>query len=109
LRITGGEPLVRKNVMQLFERLGARIGSGLKEVTLTTNGSQLANYAQGLHDAGVRRVNVSLDTRDPELFRRVTRWGDLAKVMAGIEAAAKAGLEIKINKAGVEGLNEGEI
>jgi GTP 3',8-cyclase len=109
LRITGGEPLVRKNVMRLFERLGARIGNGLKEVTLTTNGSQLAHYAQGLHDAGVKRVNVSLDTRDPELFRRVTRWGDLAKVMAGIEAAAKAGLKVKINTVALKGVNEDEI
>jgi GTP 3',8-cyclase len=109
LRITGGEPLVRKNVMRLFERLGARLGHGLKEVTLTTNGSQLANYAQGLRDVGVRRINVSLDTRDPELFHRVTRWGDLAKVMAGIEAAAKAGLEIKINAVALKGLNEEEI
>src|SRR6478609_8541245 len=72
LRITGGEPLVRKNVMTLFERLGRRIGDGLKEVTLTTNGSQLARYAQGLADAGVRRVNVSLDTLDPALFHRIT-------------------------------------
>ena len=109
LRITGGEPLVRKNVMRLVERLGAHIGRGLKEVTLTTNGSQLANYAQALHDAGVRRVNVSLDTRDPELFRRITRWGDLAKVMAGIEAAAKAGLAIKINTVALKGLNQDEI
>ncbi|MGZ5928935.1 MAG: GTP 3',8-cyclase MoaA [Rhizomicrobium sp.] len=109
LRITGGEPLVRKNVMRLFERLGRRIGNGLKEVTLTTNGSQLAQHAQGLRDAGVRRVNVSLDTRDPERFRRVTRWGELAKVMAGIEAAAKAGLEIKINTVALKGVNEDEI
>ena len=109
LRITGGEPLVRKNVMRLFERLGRRIGDGLKEVTLTTNGSQLAQHAQGLRDAGVRRVNVSLDTRDPERFRRVTRWGELTKVMAGIEAAAKAGLEIKINTVALKGVNEDEI
>jgi cyclic pyranopterin phosphate synthase len=109
LRITGGEPLVRKNVMQLFERLGARLGQGLKEITLTTNGSQLAHYAQGLHDTGVRRVNVSLDTRDPDQFRRVTRWGELTKVMAGIEAAAKAGLKIKINTVALKGLNEDEI
>ena len=109
LRITGGEPLVRKNVMWLFERLGARIGHDLKELTLTTNGSQLATYAQGLSDAGVRRVNVSLDTRDPDLFRRITRWGDLAKVMKGIEAAAKAGLKIKINAVALRGLNEDEI
>ena len=109
LRITGGEPLVRKNVMWLLERLGGRIGHGLKELTLTTNGSQLANYAQGLHDAGVRRVNVSLDTREADLFRRITRWGDLAKVMAGIEAAAKAGLKIKINTVALKDLNEEEI
>ena len=109
LRITGGEPLVRKNVMTLFERLGRRIGDGLKEVTLTTNGSQLARYAQGLADAGVRRVNVSLDTRDPELFRRITRWGELPKVMGGIEAAAKAGLKIKINTVALKGQNEDEI
>ena len=109
LRITGGEPLVRKNVMRLFERLGRRIGDGLKEVTLTTNGSQLAQHAQGLRDAGVRRVNVSLDTLDPERFRRVTRWGELTKVMAGIEAAAKVGLEIKINTVALKGVNEDEI
>jgi GTP 3',8-cyclase len=109
LRITGGEPLVRKNVMQLFERLGGRIGKGLKELTLTTNGSQLAQYAQGLRDAGVRRVNVSLDTLDPDLFHRITRWGELPKVMRGIEAAAKAGLEIKINTVALKGLNEEEL
>ena len=109
LRITGGEPLVRKNVMRLFERLGARLGRGLKEITLTTNGSQLATYARALHDAGVRRVNVSLDTRDPELFRRVTRWGELSKVMAGIDAAAKAGLAVKINTVALKGLNQAEI
>ncbi|HEY4274047.1 MAG TPA: GTP 3',8-cyclase MoaA [Rhizomicrobium sp.] len=109
LRITGGEPLVRKNVMTLFERLGARLGNGLKELTLTTNGSQLPQYAQGLRDAGVRRVNVSLDTRDPDLFRRVTRWGDLDKVLKGIEAAQKAGLQVKINAVALKGLNEDEI
>ena len=109
LRITGGEPLVRKNVMMLFERLGRRIGDGLKEVTLTTNGSQLARYAQGLADAGVRRVNVSLDTLDPDLFRRITRWGELPKVMEGIEAATKAGLKIKINTVALKGQNEDEI
>jgi cyclic pyranopterin phosphate synthase len=109
LRITGGEPLVRKNVMWLLERLGSRIGHGLKELTLTTNGSQLAGYAQGLYDAGIRRVNVSLDTRDADLFRRITRWGDLAKVMAGIEAAAKAGLKLKINTVALKDLNQEEI
>jgi cyclic pyranopterin phosphate synthase len=109
LRITGGEPLVRKHVMTLFERLGARLGRGLKELTLTTNGSQLAHFAQGLHDAGVRRVNVSLDTRDPDLFRRITRWGDLSKVLKGLEAARKAGLRVKINTVALKGLNENEI
>ncbi len=109
LRITGGEPLVRKNVMMLFERLGRRVGDGLKEVTLTTNGSQLARYAQGLADAGVRRVNVSLDTLDPDLFRRITRWGELPKVMEGIDAATKAGLKIKINTVALKGQNEDEI
>ncbi|MGH6828676.1 MAG: GTP 3',8-cyclase MoaA [Rhizomicrobium sp.] len=109
LRITGGEPLVRKNVMWLFEHLGQRIGHGLKEITLTTNGSQLSTYAKALFDAGVRRVNVSLDTRNAELFRRVTRWGELGKVMAGIEAAAKAGLKLKINTVALKDLNEDEI
>lgn len=109
LRITGGEPLVRRNVMWLIERLGSRIGHGLKELTLTTNGSQLSAHAQGLYDAGVRRLNVSLDTRDPDLFHRITRWGELGKVMAGIESAAKAGLKIKINTVALKDLNEDEI
>src|SRR5215472_7290734 len=98
LRITGGEPLVRRNVMSLFERLGDQIGrSNLKEVTLTTNGSQLARFAGNLVSAGVKRVNVSLDTRDPDTFRAVTRWGELAKVLDGIDAADAAGLAVKIN------------
>jgi GTP 3',8-cyclase len=109
LRLTGGEPLVRKNVMWLFEKLGTRLGHGLKELTLTTNGSQLSTYAKALYDAGVRRVNVSLDTLDPDLFHRITRWGDLGKVIAGIEAAAKAGLKLKINTVALKDLNEGEI
>jgi cyclic pyranopterin phosphate synthase len=109
LRITGGEPLVRRNVMQLFERLGAHIGKGLEEVTLTTNGSQLGKYAAALFAAGVRRVNVSLDTRDPDLFRGITRRGDLAGVLAGIDKAAAAGLQIKINTVALRGLNEQEI
>jgi cyclic pyranopterin phosphate synthase len=109
LRITGGEPLVRKNVIRLFERLGARIGHGLEEVTLTTNGSQLGKYAAALFAAGVRRVNVSLDTKDPDLFHRITRWGDLSKVLAGIDAAADAGLKIKINTVALRGCNEQEI
>jgi cyclic pyranopterin phosphate synthase len=109
LRITGGEPLVRRNVMSLFEGLGTHLGKGLDEVTLTTNGSQLATFARALADAGVKRVNVSLDTRDPERFRQITRWGDLGKVLAGIDAAAAAGLKIKINTVALKGVNEFEI
>src|SRR5262249_49674900 len=92
LRITGGEPLVRKNVMGLIERLGARLGHGLKELTLTTNGSQLARFAPALKAAGIARINVSLDTLDPAKFRAVTRWGELSKVLDGIDAAQAAGL-----------------
>ena len=110
LRITGGEPLVRRNVMQLFERLGAHIGKdGLREVTLTTNGSQLSRFARDLAAAGVKRVNVSLDTRDAEKVRRITRWGDLSKVLAGIDAAEDAGLKVKINTVALKGVNEDEI
>ena len=109
LRITGGEPLVRRNVMGLFEKLGARLGHGLKELTLTTNGSQLSRYAKDLHAAGVRRVNVSLDTRDPQKFRDITRWGDLSKVLAGIDAAQAAGLAVKINMVALKDINEDEI
>jgi cyclic pyranopterin phosphate synthase len=109
LRITGGEPLVRRNVMRLFERLGERIGHGLDELTLTTNGSQLARFAEALFAAGVRRVNVSLDTLDTAKFKAITRWGDLSKVMAGIEAAQAAGLAIKINMVALREVNEDEI
>jgi cyclic pyranopterin phosphate synthase len=110
LRITGGEPLVRRNVMQLFEGLGRHLRTGaLKELTLTTNGSQLERYASGLFDAGVRRVNVSLDTLDPDTFRRITRWGDLPKVMAGIRAATAAGLKVKINMVALRDANAHEI
>ena len=109
LRITGGEPLVRRNVMWLLERLGARLGGGLDELTLTTNGSQLARFAQALFAAGVRRVNVSLDTRDAAKFRAITRWGDLSKVMAGIDAAQAAGLSVKINTVALRNVNELEI
>ncbi|HEV2653046.1 MAG TPA: GTP 3',8-cyclase MoaA [Rhizomicrobium sp.] len=110
LRITGGEPLVRRNVMSLFEGLGAQIGrSNLKEVTLTTNGSQLARFADDLVRAGVKRVNVSLDTRDPDKFKAITRWGDLDKVLDGIDAADAAGLQIKINTVALKGVNEDEI
>ena len=110
LRITGGEPLVRKNILWLFRSLSRHLNSGaLDEVTLTTNGSQLAKYASELLEAGVRRVNVSLDTLDAARFRTITRWGDLAQVVAGIEAAEKAGLKIKINAVALKGVNEGEI
>lgn len=109
LRITGGEPLVRRNVMQLFERLGARIGADLDELTLTTNGSQLSRLANALYAAGVRRINVSLDTLDPDKFRAITRWGDLSKVLAGIDAAQAAGLAVKINTVALRDLNEDEI
>ena len=110
LRITGGEPLVRRNVMSLFDRLGAQIGkSNLKEVTLTTNGSQLSRFARDLVSAGVKRVNISLDTRDEAKFRDITRWGDLAKVLDGIDAADAAGLKIKINTVALKGVNEDEI
>ncbi|MEJ0041502.1 MAG: GTP 3',8-cyclase MoaA [Rhizomicrobium sp.] len=110
LRITGGEPLVRRNVMQLFDRLGAQIGrSNLQEITLTTNGSQLARFARGLRSAGVERVNVSLDTLDEEKFKAITRWGALGKVLDGIDAAGAAGLAIKINTVALKGVNEDEI
>ena len=110
LRITGGEPLVRRNVISLFDRLGSQIGrSNLKEVTLTTNGSQLARFARDLVNAGVKRVNVSLDTRDAAKFREITRWGELGKVLDGIDAADAAGLKIKINTVALKGVNEDEI
>lgn len=110
LRITGGEPLVRKNIMWLFEALSRHLKTGaLEEMTLTTNGSQLPKYAQALADCGVRRINVSLDTLDPQTFRGITRWGDFANVMQGIEAAEKAGLKVKINAVALKGVNEHEI
>ncbi|MGD1039088.1 MAG: GTP 3',8-cyclase MoaA [Roseiarcus sp.] len=109
LRITGGEPLVRRDVMTLFRSLSRHLASGaLDELTLTTNGSQLARYAAELRDCGVRRVNVSLDTLDPAKFRAVTRWGDLAKVRAGIEAAREAGLKVKLNAVALKGFNDEE-
>jgi cyclic pyranopterin phosphate synthase len=109
IRITGGEPLVRRDVMRLFEALGRRVSSGaLDELTLTTNGSQLARYAAELAAFGVRRVNVSLDTLDPERFRSITRWGDLRKVMQGIDAAQAAGLSLKLNVVALKGVNDDE-
>jgi cyclic pyranopterin phosphate synthase len=110
LRLTGGEPLVRRNVMSLVRSLSRHLGSGaLRELTLTTNGSQLARFAGELADCGVRRINVSLDTLDPAKFRAITRWGDLDKVLAGIEAARSAGLAVKINAVALKGMNEEEI
>jgi cyclic pyranopterin phosphate synthase len=110
LRITGGEPLVRKNIMWLFQRLGRHLDSGaLEELTLTTNGSQLPRYAADLKAAGVRRINVSMDTLDEAKFREITRWGDLGDVMKGLDAAEKAGLEVKINAVALKGVNEHEI
>jgi len=109
IRLTGGEPLVRKNIMFLIRELGRQVGTGLEELTLTTNGSQLARHAEELYDCGVRRINVSLDTLDADKFRKVTRWGELSKVMEGIDAAQKAGLKIKLNAVALKGFNEDEI
>ncbi|HLY57271.1 MAG TPA: GTP 3',8-cyclase MoaA [Stellaceae bacterium] len=109
LRLTGGEPLVRRNVMWLIERLGRHLATGaLDELTLTTNGSQLARHAEALAAAGVRRINVSLDTLDSRKFAAITRWGRLEQVLAGIEAAKRAGLAIKINTVALKGVNEDE-
>lgn len=110
LRITGGEPLVRRNIMSFMSAMGRHLESGaLKELTLTTNGSQLARFADDLVAAGVRRVNVSLDTLDEEKFARVTRWGRLPQVLKGIDAAQRAGLRIKINTVALKGFNEDEL
>ena len=109
IRLTGGEPLVRRGIERLVERLGQRIGRGLDELTMTTNGTQLARRAHALAAAGIRRINVSLDSRDPELFRTITRRGELKQVLKGIEAASLAGLKIKINMVALRGLNEEEI
>jgi cyclic pyranopterin phosphate synthase len=109
VRLTGGEPLVRRGVLDLVERLGRRIGDGLEELTLTTNGSQLAGAAEHLVASGVRRVNVSLDSRDPERFAQITRRGRLAPVLDGVAAAKAAGLTVKINMVALKGVNEDEI
>ena len=109
LRLTGGEPLVRRDIMTLFKSLGRHLKSGaLDELTVTTNGSQLARHAEALREAGVKRVNVSLDTLDPGKFAAITRWGKLEKVLAGIEAAKQAGLAVKINTVALKGVNEEE-
>ena len=110
LRLTGGEPLVRKNILFLFRALSRHLESGaLEELTLTTNGSQLAKYADELRSLGVRRVNVSVDTLDPQKFTAITRWGRLDKVQEGLAAAKAAGLQIKINAVALKGVNEDEI
>jgi cyclic pyranopterin phosphate synthase len=109
LRVTGGEPLARRGIMTLFRSLSRHLASGaLDDLTLTTNGSQLARYASELADCGVRRVNVSVDTLDPVKFREVTRWGDLDKVLAGVDAANRAGLKLKINTVALKGFNDVE-
>ncbi len=110
LRLTGGEPLVRKNVMSLVRNLSRHLESGaLEELTLTTNGSQLAKYAGELAQHGIKRLNVSIDTLDKDKFRAITRWGDLDKVIAGLDAAQAAGLKIKLNAVALRGINDDEV
>jgi len=108
IRLSGGEPLVRPETIELTRRIGRHLGQGLEEVTLTTNGTRLAEHAVALREAGMRRVNVSIDSRDPEIFRHITRRGDVAKVLAGIDAALDAGLAVKLNMVALKGLNEQE-
>jgi GTP 3',8-cyclase len=109
VRLTGGEPLVRRNVLWLIESLSRHLGDGLDELTLTTNGSQLYRFADSLAGLGIKRINVSLDTLDPAKFRVLTRWGDFHQVMRGIDAAARAGLKVKINTVALRDMNEDEI
>ncbi len=110
LRITGGEPLVRKGILTFFEAMSRHLATGaLQELTLTTNGSQLAKFAQSLADLGVKRINVSLDTLDPAKFQQITRWGRLPQVLDGINAAKAAGLRVKINAVALKGFNEDEL
>ena len=110
IRLTGGEPLVRRNIMQLIEHLGAQVKShNLEEITVTTNGSQLLKFAGPLFDAGVRRINVSIDTLEPEKFAQITRWGKLDVVLEGLFAAKKAGLKIKLNTVALKGTNDNEL
>lgn len=109
IRLTGGEPLVRRDVIDLVRALGRRVGDGLDELTLTTNGTQLAQHADALFDAGVRRINVSLDTLDAALFHRLSRRDRLDDVLAGIAAARRAGLRVKLNTVALKGLNEAEL
>jgi GTP 3',8-cyclase len=109
IRLSGGEPLVRRDTIALAQRIGRHLGHGLDELTLTTNATRLAEHARALADAGVRRVNVSLDSRDPDTFRHITRHGDLSQVLDGIAAAQAAGLAVKLNMVALKGLNEAEI
>ena len=110
IRLTGGEPLVRKNIMELIRNLGRHLRTGaLDELTLTTNGSQLRRFAAELAAAGMRRINVSVDTLDPDKFRRITRWGNLDKVLDGIDAAQEAGLKVKINAVALKDFNETDL
>src|SRR5215470_65372 len=110
LRLTGGEPLVRRGIMTLVASLSRHLAAGdLDELTVTTNGSQLGKYAGELVAHGVKRINVSLDTLDPDKFRAITRWGDVDKVLAGIDAAQAAGLKVKINAVALKGVNEDEL
>ena len=109
LRVTGGEPLVRRNIMEFFRAMSRHLGHGLDELTLTTNGSQLARFADELAACGVRRVNVSLDTLDAAKFAQITRWGRLEQVLDGIKAATRAGIRVKINAVALKGFNEAEL
>jgi GTP 3',8-cyclase len=109
IRLSGGEPLVRRDVIDLVRRLGRHVGGDLDELTMTTNGMRLAQHAEALFDAGLRRLNVSLDSRDPDTFRHITRHGDVAQVLDGITAAQDAGLSVKINMVALNGLNDREI
>ena len=110
IRLTGGEPLVRKNIMSLIRSLSRHLETGaLNELTLTTNGTQLSRFARELYDAGIKRVNISLDTLNPARFKEVTRWGDITKVLEGIDAAQHAGLTIKLNTVALKGFNEDEL
>ncbi|MDB6180595.1 GTP 3',8-cyclase MoaA [Paracoccus fistulariae] len=109
LRITGGEPLVRRGIMGFFRNISRHLGDGLDELTLTTNGSQLGRFATELVDCGVRRVNVSLDTLDADKFARITRWGRLQQVLDGISKAQEAGLRVKINAVALKGVNDDEL
>jgi GTP 3',8-cyclase len=109
IRLTGGEPLARRGAVDVAREIGKLIGNGLDELTLTTNATRLAEHASGLHDAGIRRINISLDTRDPEKFRHVTRTGDLSRVLDGIAAGKTAGFAIKINMVALKGINDDEV